>query len=358
MVELFTQAADLQQYDSWIRSHPDGTLWQSLEWKIYQEALGREVRIYVLCEGKQILASALVVIDRTTFGFSVWDIPRGPLQDSGRRTKDLGILLEFITKDARHYGCISVYWSPSQHVPSPKSQVPSPSRRHEQPEATRIIDLTKTEEDILKQMRPKGRYNISIAEKHGVVVRESTDIDTFTRLTQETAIRDGFSPPPASQLQTILKTLPGAFLLLAYPPLHPPTPSSLGGRGAVVQAKNGSPPPPGEGLGERGAIAGLLGIIWQNRAIYYYGASSYSFRALMAPYLLQWKAMCLCRARGCTSYDLLGIAPAESGEGHPWQGVSAFKEKFGGTVMTYPPEQEIILRPLMKTLLRWKRKLF
>jgi lipid II:glycine glycyltransferase (peptidoglycan interpeptide bridge formation enzyme) len=41
---------------------------------------------------------------------------------------------------------------------------------------------------------------------------------------------------------------------------------------------------------------------------------------------------------------------------HPWQGISQFKARFGGRVILYPPEQTIVLRPVMKTMLGLKRK--
>ena len=47
MVQILTTPAEFATYDLWVKSHPQGTLWQSLEWKQYQEALGRETRLYV-----------------------------------------------------------------------------------------------------------------------------------------------------------------------------------------------------------------------------------------------------------------------------------------------------------------------
>jgi lipid II:glycine glycyltransferase (peptidoglycan interpeptide bridge formation enzyme) len=93
------------------------------------------------------------------------------------------------------------------------------------------------------------------------------------------------------------------------------------------------------------------------KGYYYYGASSYTHRALMAPYALQWAAMRYYKARGCATYDLLGIAPPDAPPDHPWQGISAFKEKFGGEVVMYPPEQEIVLRPIANWMLQWKRRI-
>ena len=328
-------AEDLKHYDTWLHTCAQGTLWQSLEWKKYQEAIGRGTRLYLAREKGAIVASALVVIDTTTFGLSTWDIPRGPIWDLGLRTGDLGELLKTIVNDAKKNRCLCLYLSPPIPLPDLKSQVPSPlssvlrsSLRHEQPEASSVIDLMKSEEEIRAEMKPKGRYNISVAKRHHVIVRQSSDIAVFLKLAEETANRDGFKAPPKSHYRAFLEHLRGSFLLLAYP-------------------ENSSEP-----------ISGLLGVIWGSQGIYYYGASSHASRALMAPYLLQWEAMRHSKALGCTSYDLFGIAPPDAPSHHPWKGVTDFKEKFGGKTILYPPEQVIALRPMLKALLALKRKVF
>lgn len=339
MMHVLETPEELKTYDSWVRSHPQGSLWQSLAWKRYQEALGRETRIYALMEEEQMLASALVIIDRTTFGFSTWDIPRGPLferlANSDQRLANA--LVEDIVHDAKTERCLSLALSPPSPLP-PRTNVPvrygraTPyplhnSPRHEQPEATRMIDLTQSEEEILGQMKPKGRYNISVAAKHGVHVALATDIEAFFALLKKTGQRDNFTIHSEHHYQAFLKDLAGSFLLLASLPPNPEP------------------------------IAGLLGVAWGKTGYYYYGASAYAFRALMAPYALQWAAMRHCKAQGCTSYDLLGIAPPDAAANHPWQGVGAFKEKFGGTVVTSPPEQQIVLRPIANAFLQMKRRL-
>lgn len=194
-----------------------------------------------------------------------------------------------------------------------------------------MIDLRPPEEAILAQMKPKGRYNISIAKKNGVGIAHSEDIEAFHILLEETALRQRMKKRPLEHYKTFLSNLPGSFLLLAHNTQKKP-------------------------------IAGLLGVLWPPTApkigIFYYGASSYAARASMAPYLLQWEALRFCKDRGCKDYDLLGIAPKDAPVDHPWGGVTAFKEKFGGTVKLFPPEQEYRLKPLSSTLLNFKRKMF
>ena len=202
------------------------------------------------------------------------------------------------------------------------------SPRHVYPEATRIIDLTVSEEEILRQMKPKGRYNIAVAERHDVIVEQTRDAGAFHTLMVETADRDGFKALPLRHYQLFLEAQQDSFLLLASTSHN----------------------------GQKKVIAGLTGITWNGTGIYYYGASSYEERALMAPYLLQWKAMKLCKASGCFNYDLLGVAPASAGPDHPWTGITSFKEKFGGEYVEHPEEKQMVLRPYMKGLLDWKRR--
>ncbi|MEK7218762.1 MAG: peptidoglycan bridge formation glycyltransferase FemA/FemB family protein, partial [Patescibacteria group bacterium] len=112
-ISLLSTHGELASYDRWVKDHPHGTLWQSLEWKEYQEALGRQARVYAALEGARIAASALVVIDRTSFGLSTWDIPRGPLGD-GAAALDL---LEHLEGEARASRCMSLFLSPSTPLP-------------------------------------------------------------------------------------------------------------------------------------------------------------------------------------------------------------------------------------------------
>lgn len=301
----------------------EGPLWQSPAWRTYQEALGREVRLYGLLEGTILRASASVIIDSTKGGLRTWDIPRGPLGPE----QAAAMLTMRIREEAQRENALLLRLSPP--IPLPLGPDFFPSRAHIQPEATRIVSLVPSEHEILAAMKPKGRYNIRVAERHAIEVRESTDTAAFHALLKRTGMRDRFGIHPESHYQTFLKHLPGAFLLLAY---HPRTSATE-------------------------PIAGLMGVQWQTTGIYYYGASDDRHRTVMAPYLLQWEAMKRCKAAGCTHYDLLGVAPPDAPSSHPWAGITTFKEKFGGDHVMYPPEQWIILRPMAWGLLQLKRRI-
>lgn len=314
--------ADLNAYDAWIGRRPAATLWQSLAWKDYQEAVGRSTRLYACFEGDTIVASALVCIDATAFGYCTWDLPRGPVWD---KESAAHALMERIETDARTEKVLALFLSPLHILPRPGA---ARSPRHEQPEATRVVDLSKDDETVLAQMHQKGRYNIKVAQKGGVTVRLSRDIDAYYDLMKGTGERDRFGIKPLAQYKAFLERIPESFLMLAY-----------------AQDNDEKP------------IAGLVGASYGTTGIYYYGASDYAHRALMAPYALQWEAMRHCRENGCLRYDLLGVAPEFGGKDHPWAGITSFKEKFGGAFVTYPPEQRIVLKPLVLKVLETKRRI-
>lgn len=271
-------------------------------------------------QNNAIEASALISIDRGR-GALTWEVGRGPLWTN---ESAVGELLEVMESSAKNEGVTAIFLSPTTPLPYRKNWQPSKRRKHCQ--ATRMIDLTQSEETIMAGMHQKGRYNIRVAEKAGVTIRRGTgsDIDTFYDLLKATGGRDGFKISRKSHYSRFLTDLQGSFLLVAEHKKKP--------------------------------IAGLLGVIWNGTGIYYYGASQYEQRALMAPYLLQWEAMKLCKAAGCVTYDLLGIAP-EGVINDPWSGISEFKRKFGGVIITYPPEQMLVLQPVRKFIIDLKRRL-
>jgi|CXWL01.1.fsa_nt_gi lipid II:glycine glycyltransferase (peptidoglycan interpeptide bridge formation enzyme) len=322
-IRLLTSAEDFATYDRWVKAHPQANMWQSSGRMKYIATRGKKAAIYIIENASDWKASALVVIDRTKGNISTWEIPRGPLWTEEKAAQDL---VSYIVAEAKKQGAMSLYLSPILPLPL-LDKGWGLSKRHVHAEATRILDISESEEHILAQMHQKGRYNIKVAQKNAVIVEQSIDIHSFAKLSKETSARDKFIAASGKQYESFLLHQPGSFLLLAY------------------STKNSKP------------IAGLLGVTYEHTGIYYYGASDHEQRALMAPYLLQWEAIKLCKNLGCTHYDLLGIAPINAPGNHPWLGISDFKAKFGGSVVTYPPEQEMVLRPVMKRLLKLKRRI-
>lgn len=165
---------------------------------------------------------------------------------------------------------------------------------------TATIDLQKTEEEILNEMKPKWRYNIKLAEKKWVLVKivnkNDENIRYFHHLMNETTSRDWFNWNTFDYYKTFLNTLDNSKLLLAY--------------------------------FEDNVIAWWIFIFDNDISIYYYWASSSdkNYRNLMSPYLLQREAIKYAKSIWSKIYDFLWITtPWEKNSPLEW--VTDFKLK-------------------------------
>lgn len=165
---------------------------------------------------------------------------------------------------------------------------------------TAVIDLGKSQDEILAEMKSKWRYNIRLAEKKWLEVKkvEKTDenVRKFYELISETTTRNSFSGNTFSYYKEFLKGIDNSELLLAY-------------SWDIV-------------------IAGGIFIFDKEVSIYYYWASTSNteYRKFMAPYLLQWEAIKIAKKLWSKLYDFLWVAtPWEKDSSLLW--VTDFKWK-------------------------------
>ncbi|MDR1127474.1 MAG: peptidoglycan bridge formation glycyltransferase FemA/FemB family protein [Treponema sp.] len=195
-----------------------------------------------------------------------------------------------------------------------------------QPPDTVLIDIIPDEADILVRMKSKCRYNIRLAMKKGVTVRraDANELPKFYDILKKTAKRDGIA----------IHSIDYYEMLFLHCRDYP-----QGGQETTLYLA--------EHEGE--ILAGAVILLRDKEAVYLYGASSDNKRNLMAPYLIQWKAMIDAKARGCAVYDLFGIPPSEDSH-HPMAGLYRFKTSFGGRVIHRPGSWDYAYYPLAKTL--------
>jgi len=197
-------------------------------------------------------------------------------------------------------------------------QTPTFSDNFMEPRDTLCIDLRPAEETILAQMKPKGRYNIRVAQRHNVSVAQDTSeqgLADFLRIYKRTAKRQGTSIKPPSYFRALVS------MLLPLKQVE------------IFFAEH---------QGRR--LTTALVIYFGFRATYFYGGSLALRRRVMAPYLLHYEIMRRAKAMGYEWYDLWGIAPANDPD-HPWQDISVFKRKFGGTEFNLVPTLDYVYDP-------------
>lgn len=215
------------------------------------------------------------------------------------------------------------------------------------PQHTIHIDLVKTEDQLLKEMNEKTRYNIRLAEKKGVVIKEESTpeaLENFIQLLNLTESRQGFYshyPNYYRKLWQTLKPYKMVYLLSAY------LPESSLPVGALAKAGNQSP------------VASIMLFHFKDFLYYPYGGSNPEYREYMAPHLLHWSAIKLGKKLKCKTYDLWGSYKNKKEESDPFWGIYRFKSGFGGTEVDFPDSLDIPLSPLypfypLVNSLRWQ----
>lgn len=196
-----------------------------------------------------------------------------------------------------------------------------------QPEHTLILDLSKTEEEILAQMKQKGRYNIKVAEKNGVKVEKTKSVEGFYQLYEKTANRQIISYRRKHYFETLLDILNQKDYCWVFNARH-----------------------------ENQILASAIVSFYNDKAIYLFGGSSDKMRNVMAPYKLQWEAILEAKRRGCITYDFFGIAPDDN-EKHPWAGVTRFKKQFGGEEVSIYGSYDKVYKPFEYRIFKIAEKL-
>jgi peptidoglycan pentaglycine glycine transferase (the first glycine) len=210
---------------------------------------------------------------------------------------------------------------------------------------TAFTDLGADEETLLMEMKSKWRYNIRLAERRGICIREGSEADlrTFYDLYRETGERDGFLVRPFDYYHAVW----ARFLSVQESQQNP-------AGGALLLAEHED---------EEKPVAALFLFRYGERAWYFYGASSDRRRRDMPNHLLQWQAMQWARQQGCTIYDWWGAPTDLDDPDDPMQGVWTFKEGFNAQFRAHVgawdwsplPPLWSLYQQLMPRVLEWMR---
>jgi len=191
-----------------------------------------------------------------------------------------------------------------------------------QPKWISRIDLRgKNEEDLLKSFKEKTRYNVRLAMRKGVTVREGAreDLPAFHDIMKVTEARDDFYVRPLWYFEKIWDEMYPRHLRL------------------LIAEYEGTP------------ISAVLPVIYGNKVWYLYGGSTNVHRNLMPNYLLQFEMMKLALENKCDFYDFRGVSGLKS-ESHQQHGIYKFKSGFNGDIMELIDEMYIVYNPLVNTL--------
>lgn len=171
-----------------------------------------------------------------------------------------------------------------------------------------VLDIDKSEEELLMQMRKTTRYEIKRAQKLDVNITKNKKTNDFFALYNQTSERQHFVQHRGiNEELEIMDSL------------------------VLTATHEGRP------------IASAIILFWGQEAIYHHGASIPN--KVGASYFVQWEAILEAKKRGKKIYNFWGIAP-EDRPNHPWRGITLFKKGFGGREIKFIHAQDLPISPL------------
>lgn len=319
-----------EKWDRLIQDLPNAHLLQTSEWARVKSEVGWKALPLIWYGGQQTPRAAALFLIRTVKitpigpGISIGYIPRGPLLDWQDENLRKTVLVD-IQKIARNKHLIFVKIDPElclgRGVPGREEAWEDPaglqtieemkqagwhySENQVQFKNTALLSLAGGEEDWLKRMKQKTRYNLRLAERSGVRVRLAAEEEfpEIYKMYAETSVRDGFVIRSEEYYLNVWRLFNSAGML-----------------SPLIAEVDGQ------------MVAGLMLFSFGKAAWYLYGMSTAMHREKMPNYLLQWEAMRIAKSKGCQVYDLWG-APDVFDESDSMFGVFRFKEGLGAEVL-------------------------
>ncbi len=339
-MRFVTDEKSEQEYKDFLSNHERCNFQQSPEWAKVKTSWKSETILAEDSNGKIVGAVNVLIRKIPIFGNIMYS-SRGPICDI-HDEKVLRQLTEGIKELAKKYKAIVYKAEPDIESSDEefreivknlgyKIKDDAKNFREEiQPRYVFRLDIKgKTEDEIFAGFHSKTRYNVRLATKKGVVVKEGTreDLKDFHKIMVETGARDGFIIRSLSYFEKMYDELAPEHmkLLMAYYEDKP--------------------------------ISGVIPIFYGNKTWYLYGASSNEHRNLMPNYLLQWEMIKMAIARKDDIYDFRGVSGVVD-ENHPQYGLYRFKKGFGATFTEFIGEIYIPFKPLTYSIYKFSEKTF
>ncbi|MDO8577009.1 MAG: peptidoglycan bridge formation glycyltransferase FemA/FemB family protein [Candidatus Daviesbacteria bacterium] len=303
---------------------------ESWQWGEFRKSLGIPVLQYGIYQGNKLTTAFQLTLHKIPFiNQYVGYLPKGPFPD-----KQLAEALKII---GRKNNCVFIKIEPdiissvtlsetkgitpelySSATPQNDSIDPS-FINSPKPLFTKynfVLDLTKSEEELLKNMHPKTRYNIRVAQKHGVKVEERTDdkaLEIYLKLYFETTKRQDYHGHTKDYHRKVWQTLKNAnmtrLLIASY---------------------------------EKEPLTAWMLLNFKDTLYYPYGGSSKAHPEVMANNLVAWEAIKLGKKLKLKKFDMWGALGPDADKSDPWFGFHKFKQGYGGKLVEYMGTYDLV----------------
>ena len=309
------------KWDGFVMARREANFLQSWDFYEFHKARGKRVVRRAVMKGDKIVGVYAGVVETAKRG-TYMAIAGGPLMDWDDRA-----VVKLMFSDIREQGqknkCVFVRVRPQLELSDESLELLENMGLKRAPmylsvEFAGVLDLSRTEEEILAGASQGFRRKLRKAEKNEIEITADTDdasIDEFCRLEKLHAERQKYVAFSDSFLRKQFEAFRDGGEVLIY-----------------TARKDGE------------VLAQNFMIFYGPEASYHYGVSSVLGTKYSAAPLLHMEAMREARKRGCVRYNLWGIVEPDE-TSHRFYGVSEFKRSFGCEELRYTPAHDMILKP-------------
>lgn len=277
---------------------------QSWLWGEFRKSLGIPLLRYGIFEGGKLTKAFQVSFHKVpVINKYVGYLPKGPFPD--------GEMAQALKQIASEQNCIFIKAEPNVEVTESrkkdihfKKALKSLFTKY-----NFVLDLTPSEEELLKNMHQKTRYNIRVATKKGVHVEISDSpeaLKKYLKLYFETTKRQGYFGHNENYHTKVYETF-----------------HMTGQVKFVIASFNKTP-----------LVAWML-LVFKDTLYYPYGGSSHLHRDVMASNLVAWEAIKLGKSLGLSKFDMWGALGPDASPRDSWYGFHKFKMGYGGRLVEY-----------------------
>lgn len=310
------------EWEKFMTLHPEANFLQSWNWAEFHKNLGNTTHRIGFFENSKIIGVMLCIVERAKRA-TYLTLPGGPLINWDSKIQ-INLFRKTIEEIAKKTGCSFIRVRPQILENEKNSRLFESlgfkkAAMHLHAELTHQLDLTKSEEQLMADMRKTTRYEIRQALKQGIKVtfsKDVKDVNDLYNLQKDTAKRQGFVEFDKDYLQKQFEVFAKDNQVILYTAY----------------------------LGDK-KLAQALIYFYGMEADYFVGASTLDGRKYPGAYLIQWEAIREARKRGIKRYNFWGVAP-EGETNHRFWGVSIFKRGFGGQDIEYLHARDLIINPI------------
>lgn len=301
---------------------------QSYEWGEFRKKTGLNVIRKGFFDGEKLTEGFQLTIHKIPHTpFTIGYLPKGSLPNNN--------LLKELQEIGKKERCIFIQLEPNvEKTTNDELRITNyelkPAFHPLFTKYTFVLDLQKSEQELLAGMHPKTRYNIRVAQKHGVeIVEDNSDagFEMYWKLTEETTKRQNFYAHTKN------------YHTLQWETLHTAKHKDNALTSHLFFAKY-----------QEKILAAWILFVFHDTLYYPYGASSSLHREVMASNLIMWEAIRFGKAQGLQKFDMWGAMSDTPDITDPWYGFHRFKQGYGAKHVEFIGSFDLIIHPLLYQL--------